>query len=315
MVTLNLSFLNNILLIMNENYKIAAILTCHNRKTKTVSCLKALFESLEEYKNAEISLKVYLTDDGCTDGTAELVKQSFTDKAISIIQGDGNLYWAGGMRLAWTKAKEEDSWDFYLLLNDDTIPHKNMFYELFNVHKYSLNKFNKIGIYSGVTSDPNISNKITYGGSVWVNKISANIRMLYPTGVPQEVDLTNANILLVPNEIVSKVGFFYDGYTHGIADYDYSIQVHKKGYKSLITANICGSCENDHSHRNENRKKILKLNLAERKKYFSHPLHSNSDYLLYYKRNFPFRYPLVWFGRFMNIYFPKLYYLLDDIRS
>ena len=47
---------------------IAAILTCFNRKEKTLVCLRSLFSIIP-------NIEVYLTDDGCTDGTFDIVNQ------------------------------------------------------------------------------------------------------------------------------------------------------------------------------------------------------------------------------------------------
>lgn len=67
---------------------IAVLLTVHNRKEKTLRCLHDLFvqESVEGY-----TIDVWLTDDGCTDGTPEVIVQRWAD--VHIVKGDGNLYW------------------------------------------------------------------------------------------------------------------------------------------------------------------------------------------------------------------------------
>ena len=60
--------------------KVAVILTCHNRKDKTVTCLEHLFLVFDDYIKKShnlIGLDVFLTDDGCTDGTVETVKDIF----------------------------------------------------------------------------------------------------------------------------------------------------------------------------------------------------------------------------------------------
>ena len=133
---------------MMVKYNIAVILTCYNRREKTLSCLSGLYLAQEKCKDADIALSVYLTDDGCIDGTAQAVRSQFSDKDITILQGSGNLYWAGGMRLAWNEAlKEDNKWDFYLLLNDDTTPMENMFYELFNAHGFSLKEKGVSGVF------------------------------------------------------------------------------------------------------------------------------------------------------------------------
>lgn len=47
------------------------------------------------------------------------------------------------------------------------------------------------------------------------------------------VDLTNANILLVPKVVVDKIGIFYEGYKHGRANNDYSLLARRKGIPVL----------------------------------------------------------------------------------
>ena len=74
--------------------KIAVLYTCFNRKAHTLSSLKCLFASLDYYNNIakdKISITVYLTDDGCTDGTVEAICRVYPDKDIIILKGDGNL--------------------------------------------------------------------------------------------------------------------------------------------------------------------------------------------------------------------------------
>ena len=175
-------------------------------------------------------------------------------------------------------------------------------------HEYALKHYGKAGIYSGICCDPKDHEKTTYGGSVWVKKLMASGRRLSPIGKPQPCDMTNANILLVNKGVVDELGMFHKGYQHGIADYDYSIQAKKHGFPVMVTSGYCGMCANDHGGKEERQDKILKMSLSERKAYYRHPLHSNSDYMTFIRRNAPLRYPFVLLGRFMNVYFPKWYY-------
>ena len=55
---------------------IATILTVHNRKLKTTTCLRNLFKTNDIYnvnktEEERIMLTVFITDDGCTDGTTD----------------------------------------------------------------------------------------------------------------------------------------------------------------------------------------------------------------------------------------------------
>lgn len=299
--------------------QIAVLLTCFNRKEKTCNCLKSMFADLETYNlnhsEDNISLEVFLVDDGCTDGTANAVSDQFSNQPIHIIQGTGSLFWTGGMRLAWSEAyKRHSNWDFYLLLNDDTELLPGAFEELINAHKYSIDQFGKAGIYSGITCASDDHTKCTYSGNVWVNKTKGTSKRLGPSNSPQMCDMTNANILLVTKEVVDQVGRFSTAYQHGMADYDYSIRVRKHGLPVLITANTCGICDNDHVDFKEQAERICNMSLVQRWKYFRHPVHSSSDYLRFIWNTSPRRYPMVWVGRMLNLFIPKIYYKLNAKR-
>ena len=262
--------------------------------------------------NDKIIADIFLTDDGCTDGTPAAVRESIKGINVYVVQGDGNLYWAGGMRAAWNAALKSRGYDYYLLINDDTFIYNNALTTLFETEKYCLDTYKRKGIYSGITCAPDNKLTITYGGDVWVNRAKAISKRLGPSDKPQLCDMTNANILLIPNEVVGEIGIFYEGYQHGIADYDYSIQARDRGVPVLITADICGECENDHATKEETRNKICSMSFKERVKYFKSPLHSNKDYLTFIKRCAPKRYWMVYIGRTLNSYFPKFYYWLED---
>ena len=293
--------------------KLSVLLTCHNRKAKTEICLQSLQRSLDIYNNTsknKIQIEIYLTDDGCSDGTSNIAREVFPDsKVLHVLQGDGNLYWAGGMRFCWRKAMERHlEWDYYLLLNDDAELMPNVWYEMFQAEHFAVENYGKEGIVSGITCSKDNENTITYGGSVWASRIFAIPKLLSPTGSPQLCELTNANILLVPRNVVDSIGILYEKYRHGKADFDYSVMARRAGYPVVVTANFCGFCERDHLDNHDKAEKIKAMSLKERKAFFSNPIHSNSDYMLFIRRTSPIRMPLVWIGRMLNLYFPTLYY-------
>ena len=89
----------------------AVLLTVFNRKEKTLECLGRLFDQLPI---EDLQIDVFLTDDGCTDGTAEAVENLFP--SVHILKG----IWNRGMLMAWKAAAETRNYDAYLWLNDDT---------------------------------------------------------------------------------------------------------------------------------------------------------------------------------------------------
>jgi len=101
------------------------LLTCFNRKEKTLACLKSIYFQMPV---KELELVIYLVDDGSTDGTGEAVADEFPE--VKILYGDGSLYWNGGMSLAWHTAAL-DYFDYYIWMNDDIDVKTDAFFTMF----------------------------------------------------------------------------------------------------------------------------------------------------------------------------------------
>ncbi|RRQ48845.1 glycosyltransferase family 2 protein [Maribacter algicola] len=282
-------------------YRIAVLLTCFNRKEKTLKALSALHKAHEIEKD-RISMSIYLTDDGSTDGTGEAVKTAYPE--IKVLQGTGDLYWAGGMRHSWTEAKKRD-YDAYLLLNDDTFVESRLFTELLDTHTYCLKKYGQGGVYCGATKDKE-TQEYTYGGHNFTNKFFAAFKSVIPNGkTPQECELGNANIMWVSKNVVDKVGILSDGYVHGLADYDYTLKAVKEELPVLITPNYLGTCVNDHSNPYI---KFPKLSFKQRLDFLYNPIGLDfKSNLTYNKRHFPIRYPFVYLTGWLKVFFPNIY--------
>lgn len=289
---------------------IATIITCYNRKEKTISSLRHMYAALEYYNSTSrerADIVLYLTDDGCTDGTSEAVRHTFPDREIHIQKSEGNLFWARGMNRSWQVAAKDMEWDYYLLLNDDTDMVEDCFCQLLDAEQFSVGLHGKEALVAGIIASREDRCEITYGGTRFLTHFSAKLQLVLPSGKPQRCDLLNANIMLVPNCIFRSIGTFYP-YEHGCADSDYSVMTRKAGFPVYVTSNICGYCNFDHWTKADDKVNIVKMTLRERKEYFSHPLHSNKDYLTLIRRMTPWRYPFVWLFRNMVVYCPSLYY-------
>ncbi|MDD2198935.1 MAG: glycosyltransferase family 2 protein [Bacteroidales bacterium] len=213
---------------MKQN--IAILLTCHNRKAKTIASLDAMY-SADLPNNTEMD--VFLVDDSSTDGTGETVKKTFQD--VHVIQGTGNLFWNQGMRLAWQKATEADSYDFYLWLNDDTIIDKNAFSELFENYHAALKKDNKPAIIVGTCRSEKGSNEFSYGGRNESGPV-------LPNGKLQYCKYINGNLVLVPQAIFKQIGMLSNDYTHALGDNDYGLRAIQAGFTCYISKHYIATC-------------------------------------------------------------------------
>jgi GT2 family glycosyltransferase len=207
---------------------IAVLITCHNRKEKTILCLQSLFNQIGLCE--EFILEVFLVDDASTDGSSEAIRLQFPQ--VNIIQGSGNLYWNRGMHLAWKTANKTKDFDYYLWLNDDTFLINNAIFDLLKSAELTYNK----SVICGSTIS-NITEKISYGG------LSTKGLLINPNGELQEVVTFNGNVVLIPDFVFSIVGNLDIIFPHAIGDFDYGLRVRKAGLKSFISPYFVGTCE------------------------------------------------------------------------
>ncbi len=251
---------------------IAVLLTCHNRKEKTLRCLKHLFA--QEGRDQKFRFEVFLVDDASTDGTSRAVEEQFSE--VHLIQGDGNLYWNRGMHLAWTIAANRKEYDYFLWLNDDT----SVFPDAIGVLLDSYLHSGANAVIGGATKSE-ISNAYTYGGKTREGKD------VIPNGSVQECLFMNGNVVLISNRIFKRVGFIDALFHHAIGDRDYGLRAIKKGFRILITPVYVGYCE-----ANEKLPKwcLTEVPFRERIRSLYSPLGNSHPYyfFVYEKRHFGF---------------------------
>lgn len=210
-----------------EIQNIAVLMSCHNRKQKTLDCLRAL--SAAEVPAAS-KFQVFLVDDGSTDGTGSSVQSEFPD--VTLIPGNGQLYWNRGMILAWETATQHSP-DFYLLLNDDTILAAHVFTELLETSAHQGDE----AIVVGTTCAVQDSSIVTYGGR------NPTGGLIVPNGDLQKCHHFNGNCVLVPDSVYRKLGTLDPYYRHSFGDFDYGLRATKVGVKQLVSPTVIGICD------------------------------------------------------------------------
>lgn len=181
---------------------LAVLLTCHNRKSKTIACLRSIQDIIEA--------DIYLVDDASTDGTADAVRASFPK--VHIIVGDGQLFWSRGMYIAWREAVKRD-YDYYLWLNDDIELYPFFFHELSECMQYGKNRC----IVSGLIENAE-KTQILYGG------YDAHKQLVRPNKIPQPITFMNGNVVLIPRYVVEKIGILDPVFHHDLGDVDYGLR-------------------------------------------------------------------------------------------
>lgn len=276
-------------------HRIAVLITCYNRREKTIGCLNRIFGCLLPNN---FSLKVYLVDDASSDGTGISVSQIFPD--VNVIYGTGDLYWAGGMRFAW-KSALIDSPDYFLLINDDTDLKEDAIVKLLNFYNLKNSAPATITIGSTLDRDKDL---VSYGGRILCNKRKVNSTRVYSETEYLECDMANANIMLVPKFVVAKIGILSDKFTHSMADLDYVLRAKNAGIKTIVVPGILGYCQDDHG----NNWKSSEASLKERIEYLKSPKGlAYKEYMWFIKEHFIFNVPEAFIKLWLKTLFPILW--------
>lgn len=207
---------------------IAVLLTVFNRKEGTLRCLANLRRMVLP---DGCRMDVYLTNDGCTDGTPEAVRAQFPE--VKVIDGDGTLYWNRGMYTAWEAAAKAYDYDYYLWLNDDTFVYREAITSLVSCSETKDDRC----IIVGATVDTATRQRMTYGGRL-KGKGLAPVH-----GGPVAVDYFNGNIVLVPASVYHRLGNLDRYFTHSKGDFDYGLRAGKAGIGIFQCGTPLGECD------------------------------------------------------------------------
>jgi GT2 family glycosyltransferase len=219
------------------NASIAILLTCYNRREKTLECLRrvAVQEGL-----CALDVAVFLMDDGSTDGTADEVVREFP--CVRVLDGNGSLYWNGGMRAVWSTARKSN-YDFYLWLNDDTLLYPDAVKLMLETHDALVKGGSGFNIVVGTTQDPD-TQAITYGG---IRRVSRWHPLRYEVVPPAprnavQCESVNGNCVLIPRSVVDRIGILDDAFTHAMGDFDYALRASSAGCGIWVAPGYVGTC-------------------------------------------------------------------------
>lgn len=218
----------------NRIINVAVLMTCHNRRAQTLACLTSLFAQQEELRG-QLKLTVWLVDDGSHDGTSAAVEQTFPQ--VRVIVGTGDLFWCGGMALAWSRAADTTA-DAFLWLNDDVVLLPGA---LATLRRIAVEHPDAVVV--GSCRDPD-SGKRTYGG---LRRLGLHPGKIYPVepGVSTtSCDTFEGNIVWVPESTFVRIGPLAR-YRHAMGDIDYGYRVSEYGIPLLLAPGFLGECKSN----------------------------------------------------------------------
>lgn len=156
------------------------------------------------------------------------------------MRGDGDLYWAGGMRAALREAFK-GNYDFYLWLNDDTRLDRDAVSVLLATHDSVIKQEGVPSVIVGATRDPS-TGAVTYGGRYRPSRLRpSRFRVLQVADVAQATETMNGNVVLVPQTVVDRVGNI-DMFRHSFGDQDYGLRARAAGCNVWVAPGTVADC-------------------------------------------------------------------------
>lgn len=146
-----------------------------------------------------------------------------------------NYFIRDGMRLGMEYALNNlgNDFDYLLMINDDVKFENNSIDKLVS---QSLEQNQSIIV--GAMKDEN--GNPSYGAIKYIK--NTRYRMLAIDESKEKADTFNANCVLIPYEVFTKVGAIDENYVHSLGDLDYGLTLRNNGYEIHSSKNYVGIC-------------------------------------------------------------------------
>ncbi len=222
------------------------ILTNWNNPSDTIECLDSLIKI--QYKNT----KIVIIDNGSEDDSMEKFKQwgannkidfevvldtdlcspSQKNNFLTIISLKENIGFGGANNVGIQNALKKGA-DFVLLLNNDTVVTEDF---LSSLVKTALNT-RKTGITGAKIKYFDDKDKIWFSGGYIDFLKGAFYHREDDCSGQRESDFITGCLMLIPSEVIKKVGCFDERYFLNVEDVDLSCRIKDAGYNLTVDCN------------------------------------------------------------------------------
>ncbi|HEV7645291.1 MAG TPA: glycosyltransferase family 2 protein [Pyrinomonadaceae bacterium] len=223
---------------MSENpIKVALVIPVFNRRETTLQALR----SLSRIDKTGLDVRIFIVDDGSTDGTSDAIRGEFPE--VEIIAGDGSLHYAGGTNRGIMAAF---SWDakYILTMNDDSVFHDQFLRRL--VSAAEENPRSIIGALLLLWDQPH---KVFQVGQVWRTfyggwHIPQHLTAFNIPKTVFEVECIVGNCVLFPVDAIKECGLMDEKrFKYGWGDAQYLMRMRKAKWNLLIEPKAMVWCE------------------------------------------------------------------------
>jgi GT2 family glycosyltransferase len=223
----------------SANLPICIIVTTFNRRDTTRRFLESLMLQLN---HLNIPATVIVVDDASSDGTVEMVLKEFPK--IVLLHGTGQLYWAGGVRLAINHlSKKLNDFRGILLINDDVILAEESISSMVQIaEKHDALIGGTVVTYSG---------EIESSGSSLGLICKPRPKIKIANGKIQDCDLLPGHIMYIPISIYRRLGGFDKNLPYRFIDLEFSLRAKRRGIRVLLAPEVVAFTEEVHNYYKE----------------------------------------------------------------
>lgn len=234
--------------------KIVVVLTCFNRKYKTQKCIQTLVQG-----NPKVNFSFVVVDDNSNDGTVEMLSAMKNEYDINLIEGTGDLFYCGGMRVAMNFVIDNLSdYNYLLMVNDDV-----EFFDRSIENMIDKSKGSGSSIVVGATK--NDDGSLSYGAIKYDSKKSIRYKKIGIEESNLKCDTFNANCVLIPNKAFKESGGIDSNYIHSLGDFDYGLSLSKRGWNIYPSDKYVGICNNNSINNTWNDTSLTRLQRLRKK--------------------------------------------------
>ena len=207
---------------------VAVVVLCWNGRDYTLECLRSLERARWD------RLTVIVVDNGSTDGTLEAGRASFPD--VTPIRSEENVGFADGNNIGMRAALDAGA-DYVLILNNDTIVDEGLFEALVGEAR----RRPDAGALCPLIHYCEPPDRIWYAGARFDPRAIHNGRHTgygeRDTGqyhAVRETGRATGAAMLVPREVIERVGYFDGRLFIQVEDVEYSLRMRAAGYRILF---------------------------------------------------------------------------------
>lgn len=216
-----------------QSVSIALILPVRDRKQLTVAILHQLTEQIADQPGIQEHFHIIVVDDNSSDGTPELIRQTFPQ--VHLLSGDGDLWWTGAISTGMDYAAKQLNTNYLVWLNDDIVVADDFIAQLVGQCQHTAT--NHKVITGGIVCAASHPDWIVFGGVIASQQVN-DIHQF--DGHPiLKVDTLNGNITVMPTQIVDDIGLpDIKRFRHYGGDYEYICRAKEEGYQVKLSSRL-----------------------------------------------------------------------------